>query len=105
MSVVAEHRLDVLYPDGQMVPVLIRVGLPRPHPQGDYVCSVEAHGMRIWQGPSELSGVGSFHALMIGIRFLYKMLSSEVEQGAILHWEGGKQFLNLDELFVLHKIV
>ena len=103
MDVIAEHRVDVLYPDGELVPVRLRIGRPRPHPQGDHVCPVQAEGLRLWEGPAEFAGVGSLHALMIGLRFLRDMLSTEVERGAVLHWEGGKQHLTLDDLFVLHK--
>ncbi len=103
MDVVAEHRLVVLYPDGELVPVYLRVGRPRPHPKGDHVCLVQAEGLRLWEGPTEFGGVDSFHALMIGLRFLYNMLSTEVERGAILHWEGAEEAHELSDLFVLHQ--
>jgi hypothetical protein len=103
MDVVAEQRLSVLYPDGESVPVCLRVGRPLPGSQGDFLCPVEADGLRIWQGPREFSGVGSFHALMIGLRFLHNMLSFEVQRGAILHWEDGQQHLTINDFFVLHK--
>ena len=99
MDVIAEHRLEVHYPDGIVVSVCLRVGRPKPHSNGDYVCPVQAEGLRLWQGPKEFWGVGSFHALIIGIRFLHNMLSVEVENGAKLHWEGGMQPLKLSDLF------
>ncbi len=100
MTVVAEHQIDVLYPDGQLVSVRIWVGFPRPHSQGAFVCPVGADGLRILNGePTELFGVGSFHALLIGLGFLYRILSSEVEQGAILKWAATDQVLEVKELF------
>jgi hypothetical protein len=104
VDVIAEHRIDVLYPDGERDPVLFRVGRPRPHPEGDHACPVSAGGLRIWSGETELRGVGSFHALMIGVRFLYDMLSVEVERGATLHREDGGDALDLTDLFVLYKV-
>ncbi|WP_088253112.1 hypothetical protein [Fimbriiglobus ruber] len=101
MHPIAEHRIDFLYPDGEMVPVRIRLGCPFVHPKGGWTCAVQAEGLRIWQGPSELFGEGSFHALVIGVRFLHRMLVAEIERGAVPHWEGGVEALEIDELFVL----
>ena len=103
MDVIAEHRLNVLYPDGEMVPVHVRIGRPHPHPagKGDWGCVVQAEGLRIWQGPSELFGEGSLHALMIAASFLHRILSAEVERGAVPHWQGGAEALDIDGLFVL----
>jgi hypothetical protein len=103
MDVIAEHRLVVLYPDGELVPVYLRIGRPGPHPKGDFVCPVQAEGLRLWKGPAELAGVDTLHALMIALRFLHDMLSSEVERGAVLHWEGGNQSLQLSDLFGMHE--
>jgi hypothetical protein len=99
VKVVAEHRIAVLYPDGQLKPVRIWVGQPHPHPQGDFVCPIGADGLRIWEGSTELFGVGSFHALLVGLGFLYRVLSQEVESGAILRWPDSEQVLDLRELF------
>jgi hypothetical protein len=104
MDVVAERRLLALFPDGASVPVCLRVGRPRPHPLGDWVCPVQAEGLRIWEGPSEFFGVGSWQALMIGLRFLREMLAAEMDKGAVFHWEDGEHAISLEELFSLHKI-
>jgi hypothetical protein len=102
MDVIAERRLTVLYPDGELVPVCLRIGRPKPHQKGNYVCAVQAEGLRLWQGPKEFFGVDSFQALTIGVRLLYEILSAEVERGAVLHWEGGKEAISLSDLFSLH---
>jgi hypothetical protein len=104
MDVIAEHKLLALYPDGTASPVCLRVGRPEPRSDGDWVCPVQGEGLRLWEGPTELFGVGSWHALMIGLRFLREILASEVRQGAVLHWEGGEHSTSVDELFVLHEI-
>ena len=103
MDMVAEQWLDVLYPEGEMVQVHVRIGRPQPHPagKGDWGCVVQAEGLRIWEGPSELFGEGSLHALMIAASFLHSMLSAEVERGAVPHWQGGAEALDIDGLFVL----
>jgi hypothetical protein len=104
MDVVAEHRLIATFSDSGAVPVWLRVGRPRPHPKGDWVCPVQGEGLRLWEGPSELFGVGSWHALMVGLRFLHEMLAAEVRQGAVFHWEDGEHAISVEELFVLHAI-
>ena len=103
MDTLAEQQLAVLYSDGELVPVRLRIGRPSPHPKGDFVCSVQADGLRLWQGPTEFAGVSSFQALVLGLRFLYHVLSFEVENGAVVHWEDGEHTLDVHELFALHK--
>ncbi|WP_020470725.1 hypothetical protein [Zavarzinella formosa] len=102
-DVIAEQRLRVRYPDGELAPVVLRIGVPKPHPAGDHICSVQAEGLRIWQGPKALYGVGTFHALMIGIRFLQKVLAIEVERGAVLYDEESDERVDIADLFVLDK--
>ncbi len=67
-------------------------------------CPVQGEGLRLWEGPSELFGVGSWHALMIGLRFLREILTGEVRQGTVFHWEDGEHPIRVEELFVLHEI-
>jgi hypothetical protein len=104
MDVIAEQRLLVVFPDGETKPVILRIGRPFPHPKMDHVCPVQAEGLRLWQGPTEFVGVGTWHALMLAIRFLREMLTAEVERGAVFHSEGGEYAISIDELFVLHPI-
>lgn len=104
MDVIAELRLLVLYPDGAAVPVNMRVGRPVARTEGDWVCPVEAEGLRMWQGPDEIYGIGAWHALMMGQRFLREILTSEVRQGAVLHGEDGQESVSVEELFVQHEI-
>jgi hypothetical protein len=104
MEVIAEHRLVATFPDGTLETVVLRVGRPYAHPKGDHACPVQAEGLRRWQGPSDIFGVGTWHALMLGLRFLRSMLAAEAERGAVFHWEGGGQAVGVEELFVLHAI-
>lgn len=103
MGAIVEQRIDVLYPDGKMAPVTIRIGAPRPDPRGDYACSVAAEGLRIWEGPVDLFGAGPLHALTIALRFLRRMLAAEAGRGAVFRWEGGEEPLDLDGLFSMHE--
>ena len=104
MDVVAEHRLVATFPDGALAPVVLRVGRPYAHPKGDHACAVQAEGLRLWQGPSDIFGVGTWHALMLGLRFLQSMLAAEAERGAVFHWEGSEHAVSVEELFVLNTI-
>ena len=90
-------------PAGRHVP-RPRVGRPYPHPKGDHACQVQAEGLRLWQRPTEIYGVGTWHALMLGLRFLRTMLAAEAERGAVFHWEGGEHAVSVEELFVLGPI-
>lgn len=103
MDVAAEQRIDVLYADGGMATACIRVGLPRPHPRGDFACPVTIEGLRGREGTSELFGVSSLQALVLGLRFLHRLLAIEVGRGSILRWEGGEEVLDPDLLFAVHK--
>jgi hypothetical protein len=104
MDVIAEHLLVATFPDGGPVLVVIRVGRPFAHPNGDFACPVQADGLRLWQGPSEIFGVGSWHALMLGLRFVRSMLAAEVERGTVLHWENHEYAVAVEDLFVLSPI-
>ena len=103
MDVIAEYQLVAKLPDSDPVTVSLRIGRPTPHPQGDFVCSVQAEGLQIWQGPSDIFGVGSWHALMLGLHFMRSMLTAEVKRGAVLYWEDGEHPISVEELFALHK--
>src|SRR5690349_23988522 len=104
MDVIAEHEVLALFPDGEAAKVVLRIGRPVPHPESDWVCPVQAEGLRLWQGPTEIMGVGFWHALMCGQMFLREMLAAEAKQGAVFHWEGGEHPISIEELFVLHAI-
>jgi hypothetical protein len=110
MDVIVEHRLDMLYSDGETREVRLRVGRPRPHPdgRGDWGCEVQAEGLRAWKGPTEVFGEGSLQALMLGTNLLRRMLSAEVARGAVARWQGeddeGGGILDVDVLFGLPKL-
>jgi hypothetical protein len=100
MDLVAEQRIDFLYPDGQLVPVHVRLGRPYPHPKGDWACLVQTEGLPERTDPTELFGVGPMHALMIGARFLHLRLTAEVARGAVPHDECDRDVMSIDSLFV-----
>ena len=101
MDIIAEERIEVLHPDGDSRDVQLRIGRPRLSARSgdEWVCEVQANGLRIFEDPTELFGVGSLHTLMIGVEFLRRILAIEVERGAILRWHGEADPIHLDELF------
>jgi len=99
MDVVAERKLFVTFADGQSSEVHLRIGLPRPHPEIDWVCPVSAKGLRLWQGPTNVMGIDSWQALSLAMRLMRTMLSAEVEEGATFHWEDGEHAIGIDDLF------
>lgn len=104
MDVIAEDRLDMLYPDGEMVPVHIRIGRPQLPPQstGEWFCLIQADGLRFCKCSPKVFGEGSFHTLMLAFYALRLALNYEVEQGAIPHWQDGTTYRNIDEMFCRH---
>ncbi|HKB02457.1 MAG TPA: hypothetical protein VKD90_09565 [Gemmataceae bacterium] len=104
MDVIAELRLVAMFPNTGPTPVVLRVGRPYAHPDGDHACPVQADGLRLWRGPTDICGVGTWHALMLGLRFLRQMLAAEADRGAVFHWEGGEHPVRVEELFALHAI-
>ena len=105
MDVIAAHRLLAVYPDSGASLVHLRIGRPHSHPLGDWVCPVQTEGLRFWEGPKEFFGIDSWHALMIGLRFLRCILAAEMEDnGAVFHWEDGEQTISIDQLFVLGEL-
>ena len=99
MDVIAEHRLVATFPDGELAPVVLRVGMPFAHVKGDYACRVEAEGLRLWEGPTEIFGASSFQALALGLRHLRSMLAAEVKHGAVFHMKGGDHPVSVETLF------
>jgi hypothetical protein len=104
MDVFAEQRLVAMFPDAGASPVVLRVGRPYAHSEGDHACLVQADGLRLWQGPTDICGVGTWHTLMLGLRFLRQMLAAEADRGAVFHSEGGEHPISIEELFALHAI-
>lgn len=102
MDVIAEDRLVATFPDGGTSAVVLRVGRPYPHPKGDHACPVHVEGLRRDGGSTEIFGVGSWHALMLGLRYLRMILTAEAERGTVFHWEDGEHAVSVEELFVLH---
>jgi hypothetical protein len=104
MDLIAELRLTATFADGLSAPVVVCVGRPYAHPKGDHACPVEGKGLRLWTGPTDIFGVGEWHALMVGLRFLRSMLAVEAERGAVFRREDDDQSVSVEELFVLHLI-
>jgi hypothetical protein len=98
MDWIAETPLRCLYPDGTSVAVTLRVGRPKPHKFG-WACAVAAEGLRVWEGPNEIIGIDSWHALMLALRFLQEMLNREVDRGAVLYWPEETSAKTVQEMF------
>lgn len=100
-DIVAEKRLRVRYADGAVVPVCLRLGIPKATGTNEAGCPVQAEGLRIWQGPKMMFGADTFQALMIATRFLHKVLAMEISRGAeLLHAEDDGE-LSIEDLFML----
>jgi hypothetical protein len=95
---IAEELLTADYPDSGLREVRIRIGRPRDMGGNVYTCCVAASGLRIWSGPTDMRGVGSWHALILGIRFLRKILDYESKSGVCFYQD--RELVTIAELFV-----
>ena len=99
MKAIAEYRLHLKYPDGEMVPVRLRIGRPEQLPTGLWQCETEANGLRPAFGTVPTPSSTSWQALVWALRLLYRLLRSDVSRGTVLYDESGKYPIHLDELF------
>jgi hypothetical protein len=101
MEVIAEREIDIAFPDARTAKVVLRVGRPYAHPQGDFACTVQLLGLQNRDFQCDIIGVDSWQALLLGVRFLQMMLAAQVEGGAVLRWHDGQEPVSLQELFSL----
>ena len=86
----------IVHPDGRRVPGHIAVGQPYtlggdPDSTGTYEshCPVEIDGL--WSRAHPMIGVGTLHALLVGVQFLGTLLHRFVEDGGrVLDAEDGE---------------
>ncbi len=94
---IAERELVGIKPDGEKVSIFIRIGKPYDSGKDDWTCPVELKGLYDKLGP--IFAVDSFHALMLAILFVKKLLGSFVEDGGQLFWVDTKDSVDMEELF------
>jgi hypothetical protein len=106
VDVIAEYRLHLKYPDGELVPVWLRINRPERLPTGLWECTGVMDGGR-WAHPqygpfvSPIMASTSWQALAFALRFMHQMIAQEVRSGAMLFSESGRNPIHLDELFPL----
>ena len=99
---VAQTQIVGVFPEGDLRSLKVRIGKPRQLSESDWVCPLAVEGLL--EGPTELHGVDSWHALMVGVRFLREILQTAKERGAIYHWPDGSEVVELSQLFILGPI-
>ena|SRR5579871_4772773 len=104
MDVIAERRLEALYPDIGLTSIHLRIGRPVPRDERDWSCPVQVEGLRLWHGFGEFAGVDSWQALLLALGFVQAILSAEAERGVVFHWESSEDAISIEELFSLGKI-
>jgi hypothetical protein len=65
---------------------------------------VSATGLRLWEGSTTIFGVGSWHALLLTLRFLREMLLREQQRRAVFHGPDGGRALSVEGLFCLDAV-
>jgi hypothetical protein len=111
MDVVAEYRMNLKYPDGEIVPVRLRIGRPRELPSGNWHCDADIEGrLRIHSTANGPLSAGSdagtaWQALVFALRFLSRLLRSEVRHGGAALYSHGEHPhpLHFDELFPVRR--
>ena len=94
---IAERQLIGIKPDGEEISIVIRIGKPHDSGSADWTCPVELTGLHNKLG--RIYAVDSFHALMLAILFVRKLLTSFVEDGGKLLWVDSRKPVDLEELF------
>jgi uncharacterized protein DUF6968 len=94
---IAECEVIRVSTDGESRTISLSIGVPRPLPEGGWECPVAADGLYVDLPP--IRGVDSWHALILAVRLLEELLSSEIARGSVLHWPDGGSPLTTEELF------
>lgn len=84
---IAERELVWVKPDGERVPITLRIGKPYRTKGDDWVCPVAAEGFQTKL--ADMHGIDSFQALMLAQGLLAKLMIGAVEDGG--------HFLNVDD--------
>ena len=76
---IAERALVYVKPNGERVPVTLRLGTPYRSSDVDWACPVAAEGLYSKLG--DIHGVDSFQALMLAQKLLLQLMAGAVEDG------------------------
>jgi hypothetical protein len=69
--------------------VRLRISRPEVHPEGDWLCRVQAEGLRGGDRSLDVAGVSSFQALALGIRCLRSIVVEALKAGVRLRFADG----------------
>ena len=97
---IASREMTHISPEGVRTRIVLRIGLPRVGPEGDWGCPVEIEG---WFGDlREIRGADSWQALTAAIAFLSQLLQDAlVRRGGTLRYPDDEDAtVDLNKLFV-----
>jgi hypothetical protein len=99
MKMIAEQELTARFPDGRINHVSVRIGAPTARSGGEWACEVHLAGLPTKPDNLRCPGEGSWHALMMGIKFVQIMLSEQVDRGVVFYWPDSDEVADLDLMF------
>jgi hypothetical protein len=76
---IAERTLMYVKPNGQRVPITLRIGKPYPASDADWACPVALEGLE--PRLPDIHGVDSFQALMLAQKLLLQVMTAVLEDG------------------------
>jgi hypothetical protein len=97
---IATRQLLYISPKGERLELTLAVGMPHPHPDGDWACPVALDGL--WADLNEIRGVDSWQALTGAIAFLAQLLSGMISKrgGELRYPEDENAEVDVSRLFV-----
>ena len=94
---VAERTLVCVKPNGERVPVTLRIGKPYPASDVDWACPVALEGLE--RKLPDIHGVDSFQALMLAQKLLLQLMTGVIEDGGRFEDDEDGSPIDLKKLF------
>jgi hypothetical protein len=94
---IAERTLMCVKPNGQRVPVTLRIGKPYPASDVDWACPVALEGLE--PRLLDIHGVDSFQALMLAQKLLLQLMTGILEDGGRFEDDEDGSPIDIKELF------
>ena len=96
-NAIAERKLVCVKPDGQRVPVTLRIGKPYPASDVDWACPVALEGLQ--PKLADMHGVDSFQALMLAQKLLLQLMLGVIEDGGSFRDDEDDSPVDINRLF------
>jgi hypothetical protein len=84
--IVASLSIDAITPEGEVFVILVEIGAPYEHEDGDWACSASLRGL--YHRLADARGVDAFQVLCMAIALVQDLLQGHREKGGRLLVDG-----------------